>query len=67
MVVYLASMPVRRYPKQLFNQEWKVKPRRQRKPWHKYGELFEGLGLDQGEFLNDVKKGHCPSSLEVKV
>ena len=23
----LASMSVRRYPRQLFNQEWKVKPR----------------------------------------
>ena len=26
----LASMSARRYPRQLFNQEWKVKPRRGR-------------------------------------
>ena len=25
----LVSMPVRRYPRQLINQEWKVKPRRE--------------------------------------
>ena len=31
----LVSMSVRRYPRQLFDQEWKVKPHRgrQRKPW----------------------------------
>ena len=49
-------MAVRRYPRQLFIQEWKVKPRRgrQSKPWNKYiGELFEGLGLDQ-EVLEDI-------------
>ena len=59
-------MPVKRYPRQLFNQEWKVKPcrERQRKPWRKYvGELFKRLGLDQGESLDDIKKGQCPSSL----
>ena len=56
-------MPVRRYPRQLFNQEWKVKPRRgsQRKPWNKYvGELFEALGLRE-ELLDDIKKGQCPA------
>ena len=40
----LASMSVRRYPRQLFDQEWKVKPRRgrQRKPWNKYvDKLFD--------------------------
>ena len=39
-------MSVRRYPRQLFNQEWKVKPRRgrQRKPWNKYVDCkLEGL------------------------
>ena len=48
----LASMSVRRYPRQLFNQEWKVKPHRdrQRKPWNKYvDELFDVLGLPKGE------------------
>ena len=62
----LASMPVRRYSRQLFNQEWKVKPRRGRewKPWNKYvGELFEVLGLQEEELLDDIKKGQCLSSL----
>ena len=61
----LASIPVRRYPRQLFSQEWKVKPRkgRQGKPWNKYvSELFEALGLHE-ELLEDVKKGQYPSSL----
>ena len=50
----LVSMPVRRYPRQLFNQGWKVKPHRgrQRKPWNKYvDELFDVLGLPKGELL----------------
>ena len=61
----LASMPARRYPRQLFNQEWKVKScrGRQKKPWNKcVGELIEGLGHDQG---NDIKKGQCPFLLNV--
>ena len=61
----LASMPVRRYPRQLFNQEWKVKPCRERqmKFWKKYvGELFEVLGQHEEELLDDIKKGQCPSS-----
>ena len=59
-------MSVRRYPRQLFNQEWKVKPRRgrQRKPWNKYvDELFDVLGLPKGELLDDIRKGQCPLSL----
>ena len=59
-------MPVRRCPRQLFDQEWKVKPcrGRQRKPWNKYvGELFEALGLHEEELFEDIKKGQCPSSL----
>ena len=62
----LASMPVRRYPRQLFNQEWKVKPRKakQRKPWKKHvGELFEALGLHGAGLLDDIKRGKCLSSL----
>ena len=50
----LASMSVRRYPRQLFNQEWKVKPHRgrQRTPWNKYvDELLHVLGLPKGEWL----------------
>ena len=59
-------MSVRRYPRQLFNQEWKVKPRRgrQRKPRNKYvDELFDVLGLPKGELLDDIRKGQCPLSL----
>ena len=55
----LASMSVRRYPRQLFNQEWKAKPRRsrQRKPWNKYvDELFDVLGLPKGELLDDTQQ-----------
>ena len=62
----LASMSVRRYPRQVFDQEWKVKPRRgrQRKPWNKYvDELFDVLGLPKGEFLDDLRKEQCPLSL----
>ena len=62
----LASMSVRRYPRQLFDQEWEVKPRRgrQRKPWNKYvDELFDVLGLPKGELLDDIRKGQCPLSL----
>ena len=50
----LASMPVRRYPRQLFNQEWKIKTcrGRQRKSWNKYiRELFEALGLQEEDIL----------------
>ena len=56
-------MSVRRYPRQLFNQEWKVKPRRgrQRKPWNKYADdLLDVLGLPKGELLDDIRKGQCP-------
>ena len=34
---------------------------RQRKPWNKY--VGEGLGLDQGDVLDDIKKGQCQSNL----
>ena len=62
----LACMSVRRYPRQLFNQEWKVKPRRgrQRKSWNMYvDELFDVLGLPKSELLDDIRKGQCPLSL----
>ena len=58
----LASMSVKMYPRRIFHQEWKLKPRRgrQRKPWNKYvGELFEVLGLHKGELLHDIKKRQC--------
>ena len=62
----LASMSARRYSRQLFNQEWKVKPcrGRQRKPWNKYvDELFDVLGLPKGELLDDIRKRQCPLNL----
>ena len=62
----LASISVERYPRQLCNLEWKVKPRRgrQRKPWNKYvDELFDVLRLHKGELLDDIKKGQCPLNL----
>ena len=37
---------------------------RQRKPWNKYvDELFDVLGLPEGELLDDIRKGQCPLSL----
>ena len=55
----LASMSVRRYPRQLFDQEWEVKPRRGRH-WNEHvDELFDVLGLPKGELL-DIRKGQCP-------
>ena len=63
-------MPVMRYLRQLFNQEWKAKPRRgrQRKPCKKYvGELFEVLGLHKEKLLEDIMKWQCPSSLIKKL
>ena len=45
-------MPENRYPKQLFNQEWNIKPRRGRlrKTWGRVvDDLFVALGIDKGE------------------
>ena len=50
----LATMPQDMYPKQLFSQEWNVKPRRgrQRKTWGKViDDIFLSLGLDKCEWL----------------
>ena len=52
-------MPQHRYPKQLFNQEWNVKPRRgrQRKTWGKViDDIFLSLGLDKCEWLEDIER-----------
>ena len=54
----LATMPQDRYPKQLFSQEWNVKPcrGRQRKTWGTViDDIFLSLGLDERERLEDVK------------
>ena len=48
----LATLPDDRYPKQLFNQEWNIKPRRgrQRKVWSRMvDDLFKSLDIDKGE------------------
>ena len=44
----LATLPEDRYPKQLFNQEWNIKPRRgrQRKVWSRMvDDLFKSLDI----------------------
>ena len=46
----LATLPEDRYPKQLFNQEWNIKPRRgrQRKVWSRMvDDLFKSLDIDK--------------------
>ena len=43
-------------------QEWNVKPQRgrQRKYWCKVVDnLFSLLGLDEAEWLEDIRKGSC--------
>ena len=48
-----------RYPKQLFSQEWNVKPHRgrQRKTWSKLiDDIFLSLGLDKCEWLEDIER-----------
>ena len=53
-------MPRVRYLKQLFSQEWETKPHRgrQRKVWGRVvDELFVSLGLDNHEWVEDIKRG----------
>ena len=48
----LATLPEDRYPKQLFNQELNIKPRRgrQRKVWSRMlDDIFKSLHIDKGE------------------
>ena len=49
-------MPQDKYTKQLFSQEWNVKPHRgrQRKTWGKV--IFLSLGLDKCEWLEDIER-----------
>ena len=61
----LATLPEDRYPKQLFNQEWNIKPRRgrQRKVWSKMvDDLFKSLDIDKSEWLEDIKHGDSSSA-----
>ena len=54
-------MPLSRYPKQLFQEEWNIKPcpGRQCKVWKKYivDDIFESLELDKGEWVESISKG----------
>ena len=61
----LATLPEDRYPKQLFNQEWNIKPRRgrQRKVWSRMvDDLFKSLDIDKSEWLEDIKHGDRSSA-----
>ena len=61
----LATLPDDRYPKQLFNQEWNIKPRRgrQRKVWSRMvDDLFISLDIDKSEWLEDIKHGYSSSA-----
>ena len=61
----LATLLEDRYPKQLFNQEWNIKPRRgrQRKVWSRMvDDLFKSLDIDKGEWLEDIECGDSSSA-----
>ena len=48
------SMPLSRYPKQLFLEEWNIKPHpsQQCKVWKRLvDDIFESLELDKGEWV----------------
>ena len=48
----LVTLPEDRYPKQLFNQEWNIKPcrGRQRKVWSRMvDDIFKSLDIDKSE------------------
>ena len=56
----VVNMPLSRYPKQLFQEEWNIKPRpgRQRKVWKRVvDDIFESLELDKGEWVESISKG----------
>ena len=56
----VVSMPLSRYPKQLFLEEWNIKPPpgRQRKAWKRLVDyIFESLELDKGEWVASISKG----------
>ena len=55
----LVKMPGSKYAKELFSQEWNVKPRkgRQRKMWGKVVEdIFTSLDINKCEWLEDIRK-----------
>ena len=56
----VVNMPLSRYPKQLFQEEWNIKPRpgRQRKVWKRVvDDIFESLELDKGEWVESISEG----------
>ena len=60
----LCTMKGDRYPRQLFDQVWEVKPcrSRQRKMWGKrVDDIFEALLLDKEELLDGIKEGNSSS------
>ena len=60
----LCTMEGDRYPRQLFDQVWEVKPRRgtQRKMWGKrVDDIFEMLWLDKEEWFEDIQKENSSS------
>ena len=62
----LVTLPKDRYSKQLFNQEWNIKPHRgrQRKVWSRLvdDDLFKYLDIDKREWLEDIKHGDSSSA-----
>ena len=53
-------MPLSRCPKQLFLEEWNIKPRpgRQCKVWKRLVDgIFESLELNKGEWVENISKG----------
>ena len=61
----LATLPEDRYPKQMFNQEWNIKPRRgrQRKVWSRMvDDPFKSLDIDKSDWLEDIKHGGSSSA-----
>ena len=61
----LATTPRDRYPKQLFGQEWNLKPRRgrQRKTLSMvFDDVFLLLGLDKCEWFDNAMQLHLPFS-----
>ena len=61
----LATLPEDRCRKQLFNQEWNIKPLRgrQRKVWSRMvDDLFKSLDIDKSEWLEDIKHGDSSSA-----
>ena len=60
----LRTMKGDRYPRQLFDHVWEVKPRRGRqgkKRGKRVDDIFEALLLDREELLDGIKKGKSSS------